>query len=306
MRVTLGLQMGSASAYLREASERLLDAQRVVTTGKRITKPSDNPTLANRSMSLRAAINGIEQYRENNNLALSILSTSEAAVGDIADQMILLRQEAGKVTGSLDSESKTAILFTIGNIRSRLLDLANTQYLDRYIYSGTRTDTPPLLLNPADPPVPPYIFQGLPDTVELQIQPTERVQISVTANELFNLDGSAGAGIRDVFTILSDLETAVNAGDVEMASSLLHDIDAAHANMLAIQAGIGARAARVEANADALVASRDRMKDLLSNLEDIDTPTAIIEMQTQQNVYQAALTVAANIMQHRTLADYLS
>ncbi len=305
MRVTLGLQMGSTSAYLREASERLLDAQRVVTTGKRITKPSDDPTLANRSMSLRAAIDGLEQYSQNNDLAKSILDVSDATVGDIGDQMVLLRQQANKVTGALSSETKTAILSGIDNIRGRLLDLANTQYLDRYVFSGTRTDTPPLAPNTAVPADPPYIFDGFADKIEIQIQPYERVQTNVTADQLFNLDGSAGAGVRDVFSLIEDLKAAVQAGDVQTCSDLLEDIDANHANLLAIQAGVGARAARLEENADALVASRDRLKELLSNLEDVDMPTAIIEMQTQQNVYQAALTVASNIMQHRTLADYL-
>lgn len=307
MRVTLGLQMNSTSGYLRSASERLLEAQRVVTTGKKITKPSDDPTLANRSMSLRSAINGIEQYRENNNLAKSVLDSSDAAVGSIVDQLELLQQAATQAgNASLSDEARQAIVSQIHNIRGRLLDIADTKFLDRYLFSGTMTTTPPLAPNTAVPAVPPYIYAGLADTIQIQIQPSETVQINVTANEIFNLDGSAGPGIRDVFTLMDDLESAVKAGDVTTCSSLLTDITANHANALGVQAGIGARSARLEENAGALIDSRDRMAELLSNLEDVDLPSAIIALQTQQNVYQAALTVTSSIMQHRTLADYLS
>ena len=306
MRVTLGLQMDSTSGYLREAAERMLEAQRVVTTGKKITRPSDNPTLANRSMSLRSGINGIEQYQDNTTLAKSVLDSSEAAVDSIGDQLVMLQQVAGKVNGSLAPESKTTLLAEIQNIRGRLLDLADTKYLDRQLFSGTMTNTSPIAANPAVPAVPPYIYQGDAGAIRIQIQPTERIQTNVSANELFNLDGSAGAGVKDVFTVMQDLETAVKAGDVNAASDLLKQIGDNHSNVLGVQAELGARSARLEDNAAALADSKGRMSELLSNLEDVDLPSAIISMQTQQNVYQAALSVTSQIMQHRTLADYLS
>ena len=306
MRVTLGLQMDSTSGYLREAAERMLEAQRVVTTGKKITRPSDNPTLANRSMSLRSGINGIEQYQDNTTLAKSVLDSSEDAVDSIGDQLVMLQQVAGKVNGSLAPESKTTLLAEIQNIRGRLLDLADTKYLDRQLFSGTMTNTSPIAANPAVPAVPPYIYQGDAGAIRIQIQPTERIQTNVSANELFNLDGSAGAGVKDVFTVMQDLETAVKAGDVNAASDLLKQIGDNHSNVLGVQAELGARSARLEDNAAALADSKGRMSELLSNLEDVDLPSAIISMQTQQNVYQAALSVTSQIMQHRTLADYLS
>lgn len=307
MRVTLGLQMNSTSSYLREASERLLEAQRIVTTGRKITKPSDDPTLANRSMSIRSGIAGIEQYQENSNLAKSVLDTTDDTLGSIVDQIQMLQQAATQAgNSSLGAEARQGIVTQIQNIRSRLLDLANTKYLDRNLFSGTMTDTSPITANTADPAVPPYLYQGDLNTISIQIQPSERIQTNVNANDIFNLDGSAGTGIKDLFTVIGELEVAVKAGDVKTCSSLLKDITANHANVLGIQASVGVRSARLETNATALTDSKNRMAELLSNLEDVDMPTAIINLQTQQNIYQAALTVTSNIMRNRTLADYLS
>lgn len=306
MRVTLGLQMDSTAGYLREAAEKMLEAQRVVTTGKKISKPSDDPTLTNRSMSIQSGIRGIEQYQENTNLAKSMLDSSESAVGGIGDQLQLLQQAATQAgDSSLSDESRQAIVAQIQYIRKRLLDLADTKFLDKHLFAGTETSTSPISPNAANPAIPPYVYQGDPQGINIQIQPAEQVQTNVTAQELFNLDGSAGAGVKDVFTVMQDLETAVKAGDVKTCSSLLSDISANHSNVLGLQAGLGARSARLEDNATALANSKDRMAELLSNLEDADLPSAIIQLQTQQNVYQTALAVTAKLMQ-KTLADYLS
>lgn len=303
MRVSLGLQMNSTAGYLREAAEKMLDAQRVVTTGKKISRPSDDPTLANRSMSIRSSINGIVQYQENTKLAKSVLDSSEAAVSSIADQMYQLQQVASQAgDGALSDVSKTSLLAQIKDIRQRVLGLAGTKYLDRYLFSGTSGDTAPIAATGANPP---YSYQGDGAAIRIQVQPNEKIQTNVTANELFNLDGSAGAGIKDVFTVMQDLETAVKAGDVDTCSNLLADIQANHSNVLGIQAEIGARSGRLDDNALALTDSKNRLSDLLSNLEDADLPSAIINLQTQQNVYQAALSVTSQLMQ-RTLADYLS
>jgi len=297
--------MDSTAAQLREAAERMLNAQRVVTSGKKITKPSDDPTLANRSMSLRCGINGIAQYQENNNLAKSSIDFAEATVGDIAKELKLLQAQANKVTATLSDESRQAMLSEIEDIRQRLLGLAGTKYLDKYIFSGTAINTTPIVANPADPAIPPYLYQGDAGIVQLRVQEDEKIQLNVSASEIFNLDGSAGAGVADVFTVIDQLETCVKAGDVQGASDLVTDIGALHSNVLGLQAELGSRSARLEDNATALTDMSNRMKELLSNLEDADLPSAIIDLQTQQNVYQAALAVTSQLMQ-RSLADYLS
>lgn len=306
MRVSLGLQMDNTASYLREASEKMLDAQRKVTSGKKITKPSDDPTIANRSMSLRAGINGIAQYKENTNLAKSSIDFTEGTVGSIETQLEQLQSAAtSAANGVLSSDKKPALLAQIQNIRNSLLSLAGTKYLDKYVFSGTSTNTSPIVANPANPAVPPYIYKGDAGAINIRIQSNEMIQTNVTANQVFNLDGSAGAGVKDVFTTLQNLETAVNAGDNQTCSNLLADITGNLSHVSGIQSDLGARSARLADNTTALTDLNNKMTELLSNVEDVDLPSAIVDLQTQQNVYQAALAVTSKLMQ-RSLADYLS
>lgn len=302
MKVTLSSQMDSTTRYLGEAAERLMNAQKLVTSGKKISLPSDDPTLAGRAMSIRSGIRGLEQYQENNNLAKSVLDSTDAAIGSITDEIQLLRQAASQAgNSSLSEEAKQGLLTQIRDIRDRLLTVADQKFLDRYLFSGCRTTTPPLAPSGGSPP---YVYQGDADAIQIQIQPGSKISTNVTAQQLFNLNGSAGAGTKDIFSVIRDLETAVQAGDVASTSNSLGDIDDNLTNVLGLRAQIGARAARLEGNASALTDSKNRMAELLSNLEDTDMTQAIIGLQTQQNVYQAALAVASKIMQ-TSLVDYM-
>lgn len=302
MRVTLGLQMNSTIGRLREASENLLEAQQRITSGKKIRRPSDDVTLTGRAMNIRSTLKSLEQFAENNNLAKSALDSVDAATGSIADEIKLLRQAAMQAGSStLSTEARQGIVAQIQSIGARLVDLANTRVLDRYIFSGCKTDTPPLAESGGSPP---YTYQGDTGAILIRVQSGITVQTNVTGDRLFNLDGTGAPGARDLFTLVQDLETAVESGDVSATSSLLDDIDANLTNVLGIRAQVGARVSRLEANAAALAESTSRLEILLSNLEDVDLTQAVVELKTRENVYQAALAVASRIMQ-TSLVNYI-
>ena len=302
MRVTLGLQMDATTGRLREAAQRLLDAQQRITSGKRIRSASDDVTLTGRAMNIRSALRGLAQFAENNGLAKSALESVDAAVGSVADEIKLLREAAMQAGSStLSAEARQGIVAQIQSIRTRLLALANTRVLDRYVFSGCRTDTPPLSESGGSPP---YNYQGDTGAIMIRIQPGATIQTNVTGDRLFNLGGAAAPGVRDLFTLTQNLEAAVESGDVSATSSLLDDIDANLTNVLGIRAQVGARVARTEHNADALAESTTRLQALLSNLEDVDLPQAVVELKTRENIYQAALAVTGRIMQI-SLVNYI-
>lgn len=302
MRVTLGLLMDTAAGRLSEASLKLLEAQQRVTSGKKIRTPSDDVTLTGRAMNIRSALRGLEQFEENNQLARTSLESTDSALGNITDEIRMLREAAVRAgSAALSKEARQGIAAQIRGIRSRLLDLASTRVLDRYLFSGHRTDTPPLAESGSSPP---FVYQGDSGAVMIRIQTGITIQTNVTADRLFNLAESAIPGAKDLFTLTDELQAAVESEDVAAASRLLDDIDANLTNVLAIRAQVGARVARLEHNERALAESKTRLQALLSNLEDVDLPGAVVELKTRENVYQAALAVSARIMQI-SLVNYL-
>jgi hypothetical protein len=79
-------------------------------------------------------------------------------------------------------------------------------------------------------------------------------------------------------------------------SDQIADIDANLANVTSWNSQIGAHMNQLSANAEALADSKTNFTELLSQTEDADITDAIVQLQTRQNVYQAAIATASKIL----------
>lgn len=66
MRVTNSMISNSASAHITNAKNSLLKYSDQYTTQKKIQRPSDDPTVAVRSLKLRTTYSQLTQYAEKN------------------------------------------------------------------------------------------------------------------------------------------------------------------------------------------------------------------------------------------------
>jgi flagellar hook-associated protein 3 FlgL len=116
-----------------------------------------------------------------------------------------------------------------------------------------------------------------------------------------NLSGDAV--FQPALNALTQLQADLNSGQ-PVQQTTIGQISAALQNLLQARATVGARANRLDdakSSQTALVTSNTA---LLSQLEDVDMPSAITEMTKRQTTYQATLAVTAKIMQ-TSLIDYL-
>jgi flagellar hook-associated protein 3 FlgL len=139
----------------------------------------------------------------------------------------------------------------------------------------------------------------------MEVAPDTYSPVTVTGDEVFNMGSTAVPGVPDVFATIQSLKDAVSAGDISTISSLISDIDANLQNATGVRSELGAWMNRLDATANSLADSKVRMQTMLSDVEDVDTAEAILDLRTQEYVYQAAVSVAGRVLQ-TTLADYLS
>jgi flagellar hook-associated protein 3 FlgL len=95
-----------------------------------------------------------------------------------------------------------------------------------------------------------------------------------------------------------------HVADTTALSDDLKDLDGVINGMLAAAANVGTRSARMQTAATVNMSSALNLKTQLSNTEDIDLPKTIMELQMQQNGYQAALQATAKVISP-TLLDFL-
>ncbi|MBS4995004.1 MAG: flagellar hook-associated protein FlgL [Roseburia sp.] len=115
-----------------------------LSTMKKLTRPSDDPVIAIRSLKLNSTLNKIDQYYEkNSNDAQSWLELTESAIKTTNS---ILEDMSGYITqcaqGSLTAEERAAILQNLANYQSEIYSTGNATSAGRNIFTGYRTDTP--------------------------------------------------------------------------------------------------------------------------------------------------------------------
>jgi len=99
-------------------------------------------------------------------------------------------------------------------------------------------------------------------------------------------------------------ELIMNGQAVITSTSRVREMDLDIAHQLNVNSEVGSRTARVEQNMTSLDRDLVSFKELLSKTEDLDVPSALVDLQELENVYQSALAVGSRVILP-TLMDFL-
>lgn len=294
MRTSLSLQVQNSLLNISRATQGLTDAQNRVATGKRILRASDDVPGTDRALTLRSAISTIDQLSDNTLVSRPLLQTTDGALASLYNWIESVQTKAqAAANGSVADDVRQSYLTQLDSIMESIADTANTRYMDQFVFSGTATDRPAVTAQAGPPP---YAYNGDAGVKKVQVLSWVSVPTNIPGSQVLNFDGSAGAGITDVFTMVSRVRDAIDSGDVDSISAELDNIQKNMDNVLNCRSRVGAWMQRIDSADNVLADSKARMQELLSNEEDADLPSAIIQLQTQENVYQAALAVSSKVL----------
>ncbi len=304
MRTSLSQQIQSSLIFTSAASAKLMDAQNHAASGKRILQPSDDVPGTNRALTLRSGINTVNQFANNITVSKPMVDATENAMADMVKTIRKIRDLTVKAaTPDYTGTATDTYIAELTGYMSQMVDIANTKHGDQFIFSGTATATMPVQPNPGpvpDPVLQPYLYAGNNGTRMAQVLSWVALPINVPGDQVFNFDSGAGqpagAGTTDVFTMIKNLRDAINSKDVTVISSQLTNIDANYNNVLSKQAQIGSWLGRMEGAQTTLTVTRDRLREMLSDTEDVDLAEAIVTLKSQENVYQTALSITSRML----------
>lgn len=92
MRITNKMLSNSFLSDMRTNLSNMQQLQKQMSTGKEISKPSDDPFKVARSMQLNSDITANSQYNSNIKDTINWLSTTDTALGQIGDDLQRIRQ----------------------------------------------------------------------------------------------------------------------------------------------------------------------------------------------------------------------
>lgn len=151
MRITNNMLTSNFKNYISNNLNSLSKYQEMVSSGKKIKLPSDDPVISIKSSRLRTDLNEIKQYKKNCEDANSWMSLTEETVGQIGDYMQRARElTLQAANGTLETQDRQKIKSEISNLKQGIVDMLNTSYAGRYIFAGYRTNEKPFELVETD------------------------------------------------------------------------------------------------------------------------------------------------------------
>ncbi|MGI9429749.1 MAG: hypothetical protein ACR2NM_13895, partial [Bythopirellula sp.] len=132
-----------AQQYQRDQLD-LFRLQEQISTGYRISLPSEDAPAAVRAISLQRLLNRKGQLETNINSGLKYLASTDDAINDIANKLSEIKASTLSVVGTIDTqEQRDAAIAEINNAIKSLVDLGNRKVQGRYIFGGTQASRPP-------------------------------------------------------------------------------------------------------------------------------------------------------------------
>ena len=291
-RVTEASMTTKALSDLQRSAARGQKIQQQISSGKMINRPSDSPTGTVTSLQLRGEVRATQQYSRNADDGLGWLGTIQDKLGDSSTQILRVRDLTVQALNASDSDqgARDALTVEIDNIKQSLIGEANTKYMGRPVFGGTTAGDVAYDTSGN--------YKGDAGQTTRTVGPNSKVRIETNGPEAF------GDGPTQLFQVLSDISRDIQSGDTNTLSDDLTNLDTAHDLLKSTLSDVGARYNRVTQMKQSAEDHLLSVSSQLSDIEDVDLPKAIMDLQIQQTSYQAALAATAKVIQP-SLIDFL-
>jgi flagellar hook-associated protein 3 FlgL len=290
MRVTHGSIARNVLANLQTNVNRLSETQQRLSSGKQLNRPSDSPTGTVSAMELRSTLSAQQQYKRNADDGIAWLNAADSALQGVDEKVTRVRSLVlqGMSAGN-GQASRDALAAEIREISEAIRTEANTSYLNRPVFGGTGGSTEAFPKAGG--------FTGDSAQVLRTVGTNSKVAVNVDGKAVF------GDGNDSIFNVLSDIATKLESNP----DALKVELDRLDTRAATIRSGlstVGARTNQLERMRQAADDMALNVSQSLSDVEDIDLPQTITELQLQQTAYQAALAAGARVVQP-SLVEFL-
>lgn len=276
---------------MSKSYEQMGKYQKQLSTGKKISRPSDDPVVAMKGMNYRTQLTEIEQFQRNIGEVHNWMDNSDAALDKTTKALQRLRELAVQASnGTYEKGQRENIAEEVKQLKDHIKDLANTKVNNKYIFNGKNTTEAPVSVNETDGSL---VKNFNSESVNIEVSKATKLNVNVDGNEVFGKDLFS-----DIDQFVSNLNPGKDLGDSITA------MDDNINNVVNTRADLGARMNRVELVEDRLSSQEIMATRILSDNEDAELEKVITKLKTQESIHRAALSVGARIIQP-TLMDFL-
>ena len=295
MRITNKMTADLLTKELFRNKQLLLEAQVRVTTGKRINKPSDDPIGMGKVLNYRKIISQIEQYDENIAHGKNQIEFTETILEQVDTLLSEAEGWANKFAGGYNADQQATALIQVQAIYDEIMNLANTNIGDNFLFAGHVTNTTPFSRDASYNPT----YAGDDGDIHIMVADNVQIKINATGQDVFDVGGTGGG--TDVFVAVQDLINALQDPDPvaskAAAEAAAIDIRSAIVQVQNVATQMSVNYGRLESSENFLAKYKSNIEDSLQKTENVDPAQAIVEMQLQETAYVSNLETASKIIQ---------
>lgn len=305
----MGFLIGAAAQqYLSDLNAnqtQLQQAESQVSSGLRLSQPSDDPSAIGDIYEVQSDLAANQQTQNNLQSVQTNLSAADSALQNSISAVNSAISLLSEGMSTMSPQDMTALATQVAGIQQTVVSLSQTSVNGDYIFSGDLSGQPQYQLAPTQPNGVQQQFTTSATQVTLDASGLP-IATGLTAQQIFDAQTPTGApAAGNVFVALNDLHTALVNGNTAGVTTANGELTSAldHLNQQLVFYG---QAENQTSNALAM-AQKFQLNEQsqLSNVQDANVPAAALELSQAQTEQQATLSVEAKIQQMPTLFNYL-
>jgi flagellar hook-associated protein 3 FlgL len=293
-------------ANLQLLQEQMAQTQGQISSGYRLSQPSDNPGAVGDVLQLESALGHVTQVANNLTSVTGEVNTAESALENATNLLQQAASLAEQGVGTPVSASvRTVLSQQVSQVLSELVSAANTNTNGEYIFNGNETSSPPYQLDSSSPT---GVNQLVTAPAPRLIQDATGVTfaVSLTAQQIFDhRDPTSGTpDVSNVFMAVTSLGTALAANDQAGITAALSSIQTAQGYLAQQLQFYGGVQDQITNATD--VAQKFQLQDQtsLGQVRDTNMAAASVALTQEQTDYQAAVQAEA-ALPRTSLFNYL-
>jgi flagellar hook-associated protein 3 FlgL len=307
-RIATNSQSQLMLSQIQQAELALNKAQTQVTSGKVAT---DYAGIGDKTAMLeatRSAANRADAYQSATTLAVNQANLQDNQMSSLSDLANQLRQAITTATGDNDGST---LMTTAQGIFDQVVQILNSKDSNgNYLYGGDKNNQPPVTATSLNDLISMTsssdAFQNGTVANSVMIGDGQSVKVGMLASDIGSgllktlkdiADFNAGPN-GNFSTGLTDAQSTFLSGEIQTATTAASQVN----NAAAANGNVYGQLKDASANQKAM---SNLFQGFVANIEQVDMPTAITQLNQSQVALQAALQVTAQLNQV-SLLNYLS
>lgn len=309
-RVTTLQSSNTMLDYIMNTESHYNELAQQSSSGLRVDEPSDDPVATKSILSINAEINELNNY-------INSMVTAQSEIDIVDDSLASLTnliQEASDyatqaANGTYTTEDLANIKTQVDQIIQSVVDLANTDYNGKHVFSGTATSTEPYSITyDLNGNITDVTYNGTTSNeYERYVTISEGVSVAINlrGNDVFGSYDSSTSTATGLLGDLVTLSNALDAGDTATINSCIDSLDTDLDTATTSRTKLAAVTNRFDLTKSTLDSTITTLTGYRSELRDADLTEVLTNLALAETALQATYQVTSKLMGSATLLDYI-